>query len=44
MVRAKFEGQLEEGSGMPNGTGTFHVYSNLTRRDITMADKILAAG
>ena len=44
MVRAKFEGQLEEGSGLPNGTGSFHVYSNLTRKDITVSDKIIARG
>ena len=44
MVRAKFEGQLAEGSGLPNGTGSFHVYSNLTREDVTITDRNAATG
>ena len=47
-VTAKYEGQLEDegGSGLllPNGTGSLHVYSHLTRRDITIAEKNITGG
>ena len=43
-MTAKYEGQLDEGSGLPNGTGSLHVYSSLTRRDITIAEKNIPGG